>query len=66
MKTTEQLEHESGIRPLGEYPDHCWECRARSDLEAKQAACSHDFTAEAKTFGGYVYARWCDDCHANL
>lgn len=59
----EDLEHESGLRPLGEYPDHCYRCRMVAERRAHQAACAHESVSQVKRWGsGAVVLRSCADC----
>lgn len=60
------LEHESELRPLGEYPDHCGRCAQTAATRELQAACAHEDTSEIRTFGGGVVARVCVDCGSSL
>ena len=48
----DEAEHASGLRPLGEYPDHCARCRRVSE-------CDHTDTVEHSTWDGTVYAQTC-------
>ena len=57
-----RAEHESGLRPLGEYPDHCDDCRWRADMIERQATCAHEWTNEVRTMDGRVVMRLCDSC----
>lgn len=60
------LEHESGLRPLGDFPDHCTRCGEVAERRAEQAACLHDGgVVEVKAWGVGVVARSCADCGAS-
>ncbi len=48
-------EHDSGLRPLGEYPDHCEQCKRIHE-------CEHEHVQQVVTFGGEVMARFCETC----
>lgn len=53
---TLDLEHASGLRPLGEYPDHCERCRAAH-------GCGHEERLNIYTWGSQVPTRQiCERC----
>lgn len=62
----DSLEHESGLRPLGEYRDHCPSCARVVAMRERQAACAHETTIEHKVFSGETIARHCEDCGKSL
>lgn len=59
------LEHESGLRPVGDFPDHCARCRAAAERRGAQEACSHKGdVVEVRAWGVGIIARSCADCGA--
>lgn len=62
MTNHDDLEHESGLRPLGEYRDHCARCRQTFDLRERQAACPHESVTGIKTWAGETIHQVCSDC----
>lgn len=60
-----QLEHESGLRPVGDDPGHCGACARVHATRQRQAVCSHGSVDEVRTLGGDVF-RTCIDCGASL
>jgi len=56
QEAQDSLEHTSGLRPFGEYPDHCDRCRvAHGCAHAGPLTEFHDGT-------GHVFLRACDNC----
>lgn len=60
-----ELEHESGLRPLGEYSAHCHRCHVEAARRERAATCEHGQTDEVATLAGVV-RRWCHDCGTPL
>jgi hypothetical protein len=55
QRVVDGWEHESGLRPLGEFPDHCERCRL-------VATCEHEDITEMRTWAGDVYLSLCSRC----
>lgn len=64
QRDVDTLEHESGLRPLGEFPDHCERCRRHAEMLARQAECTHEHLTHIRAWGGDVLAALCEECGA--
>lgn len=59
-----EAEHASGLRPIGDYPDHCPTCRGVAEMRDRQASCDHNpVTIDFGTLAGHSWRRtYCDRC----
>ncbi len=54
-----RLEHSSGLRPIGEYPDHCPTCRRVHD-------CEHTDLVNITAWDGTILQTTCEWCGLSM